>query len=467
VQVNLVLALVCHDYLKKHPSLSNPNRVFSLEPGDECRLPEIQTAVATFKLCISILSGVLAAIIAPKVGALSDRYGRTRMLAYVNSGQILNEFITILAARFPDTVPYQWLLLGAFFDGLAGSFISSQAIAHSYAADCTPASSRNVIFGYFHGLLFTGIAIGPALAGYIIKITGDIISMFYIASSCHILFFLLLIFVIPESVPRSRQRTAREKYRRESLAQGNPSWKTKLRNFNVLEPLKILYAPNSPPEVRRNLILLAATETIVSGVGMGAAVVILLYSNYRFGWNIWQQAKFTSIVNSCRVANLIVILPLVTKIYRSRFPPAHSRPLSPGPTALEGTDSFELSVIRFAILADSVGFLSYGLSASGTSFTLSGAIASIGGIGSPTMQAALTKHVPKESIGQLLGAMGLLHAIARIIGPTLFMGIYAVTVKSFPQAYFFIITLMFGLGFGVSLFVRPGRWRSNDARYRD
>jgi hypothetical protein len=462
------LALVCHDYLRKHPSLSTPRQVFSLEPGDECRIPEIQRVVATFKLCISIISGVLAAITAPKVGALSDRYGRTRMLAYVNGGAILHEWITILAARFPSTISYHWLLLGAVFDGLCGSHITSMAIAHSYAADCTPSSSRNVVFGYFHGFLFTGIALGPILAGYIIKITGDIITMFYLASACHIFFFLMLVFVIPESVPRSRQRETREKYRRESLSQGSPTWKAQLRNFNLFEPLKILYAPSSPREVRRNLMLLAATDTVVFGVGMSANVVILLYSNYRFGWDQWEQAKFTSIVNSCRVTYLIVVLPLVTKWYRSRHPASRSRPATPAtPGGLEGTDHFELAVIRFAIFADMAGFFSYALSSAGASFILSGAIASIGGIGSPTMQAALTKHVPKDSIGQLLGAMGLLHAIARVLGPTFFMGIYAATVGSFPQAYFFILTLMFGVAFGISWLVRPGGWRMTDPRYVD
>src|SRR6202000_1724728 len=110
-----------------------------------------------------------------------------------------------------------------------------------------------------------------------------------------------------------------EKYRRESLSQGSSSWKSKLRNFNLLEPLNILYAPNSPPEVRRNLILLAATDTIVFGVGMGAAVVILLYSNYRFGWDQWEQALFTSIVNSCRVTYLLILLPFVSHLYRRRI----------------------------------------------------------------------------------------------------------------------------------------------------
>jgi Major Facilitator Superfamily len=426
-------------------------------PGDECRIPEVQQVVATFKLTMSILSGILAAIVAPKVGALSDRYGRTVMLAYVNGGQILHELITILAARFPVAVPYQWLIVGAVFDGLGGSFITAMAISHSYASDCTPSSNRNVIFGYFHGFLFTGIAVGPVLAGYIIKVTGDIISMFYLAFGVHITFFLMLVFIIPESVPRSRLHAAREKYRRDSLRELDrpASWSQKLRPLNLLEPLKILTSPTSPPAIRRNLILLAATDTIVFGVGMGANVVILLYSNYVFGWDQWAQAKFTSIVNSCRVTYLLAVLPLVTKIYRSRRPPHPTPP----PGMLEGTDGFELTVIRVAIAADVAGFLSYSLSGTGLAFTLSGALASLGGIGSPTMQAALTKHVPKESVGQLLGAMGLLHAMARVVGPTLFMGIYAATVKVLPQAYFFILAGMFSIAFAVSWSVKAGGWR--------
>jgi hypothetical protein len=72
------------------------------------------------------------------------------------------------------------------------------------------------------------------------------------------------------------------------------------------------------------------------------------------------------------------------------------------------------------------------------------------------MQAALTKHVPKEKIGQLLGAMGLLHAVARVIGPIVFTGIYAATVGVFPKAYFLVLTTMFAFAFVVSWYIRPG-----------
>src|ERR1700712_5905139 len=103
---------------------------------------------------MSVISGSMAAIIAPKVGELSDRYGRLPMIVWINMGMIINEIITIFAAQFPDTVSVYWILVGSIFDGLGGSFIAAMAVSHSYAADTTPASKRNVVFGYFHGCLF-------------------------------------------------------------------------------------------------------------------------------------------------------------------------------------------------------------------------------------------------------------------------------------------------------------------------
>ena len=444
-KVNLVLTLICHDYLGGE-SHHDQQAVFTLKLEDQCRNPKVQSRVATFKLLMSLISGTLAAIASPRLGTWSDLYGRTLMIVIVNSGMIVNELITILAATFPRVVSVWWLLVGSIFDGIAGSFVATMALSHSYAADCTPSNKRNVVFGYFHGCLYTGIAAGPVLSGYIIKITNNLVTMFYLALGCHIFFVLMLIFVIPESVPRSRQDSARHKHSERASGQRTLPWFAKLRSLNILQPLVILYGPNASAPLRHNLILLASTDTIVFGLGMGASTIVLLYSNYMFGWDIWGQSQFTSIVNSCKVSCLLVILPIVTHWYRKRQTrSSHVHSPIENDNEPNGTDIFELTIIRVAIFADVMGFLSYAISPTGGLFTLSGAIASIGGTASPTMQAALTKHVPKENVGQLLGAMGLLHSLGRAMGPFVFTGIYAATVGGFPQAYFLILAACFGM----------------------
>jgi MFS family permease len=457
-KINLILTLICREYFADK-ALHDGNLAwqpsgFDKEIDPQCRTPAVQARVARFSLYGGLISGILSAVIAPKLGALSDRFGRRRIMMITNAGALSGEILTIIAATFPETFPVYWILFGYFFDGICGSFIASMALSHSYATDCTPPNKRNVVFGYFHGCMFTGIALGPIVATYIIKWTGGVIVMFYIALGCHLFFILLLIFVIPESLPKRQQMAARERHRQMVEARGpSADWMTQVKLFNLFEPLKILYpkGPGTSPAVRRNLVLLAATDAIIFGVGSGAMTAVVLYSNYKFVWDAYKQSVFMSVVSSSRVICLLVVLPAITRVFRGKRH-AKSNHLAPQ----TGTDLFELSIIRLAIFFDMMGFLGYTLAPNGDLFIASGAIASIGGIGSPTLQAALTKHVPPDRIGQLLGAMGLLHAFARVLAPTIFNEIYARTVGHYDQTVFVILTVLFGVAWIVSWLVRPG-----------
>ena len=71
------------------------------------------------------------------------------------------------------------------------------------------------------------------------------------------------------------------------------------------------------------------------------------------------------------------------------------------------------------------------------------------------MQSALTRHVPPDRTGQILGAVALLHGLARVVSPTIFNGLYARTVETFPQTVFVCLAAAFGVGAALSWFVRP------------
>ncbi|OCL12321.1 tetracycline-efflux transporter-like protein [Glonium stellatum] len=452
-KLNLILTLICREYIAER---SADDSAFTMLPvvfgedNPQCRIPEVQSRVAQFTLYGNLISGILSAITSPKLGALSDRYGRKKLLLVTAGGTLVGEIITVFAAKYPESFPFNWILVGYAVDGLCGSFIVGMALAHSYATDTTPPQKRNVAFGYFHGCLFTGIALGPILAGYIIKGTGSVLSVFYVALGCHTLFIVFLMGLIPESLSKSRQYAAREKRRLEVIQLGPAAdWINQLRSFNLLEPLKILYptGEGSSSAIRRNLMLLASVDTIVFSVAMGAMTVIVIYTNIQFGWGDFQSSKFVSIVNSSRVFCLMILLPIVTRLIRG--PNGTSRQKN------TGSDNFDLSVIRLAVFFDMLGYLGYALSRSSTLFIVSGAVASVGGIGSPTLGSALTKHVPPDRTGQLLGATGLLHALARIIGPTIFNAIYSATVGNFRQTVFVCLAATFGFAFLCSWFIKP------------
>ncbi|KAL5119297.1 hypothetical protein ACEQ8H_002784 [Pleosporales sp. CAS-2024a] len=463
-KINLIMDLVCIEYYASGSSdpISSP-----LDPGqqpDRCQNDNVSSRSSLFLLYGSLCSGILSAITSPKLGALSDRYGRKKFMIFNTIGALFGEVLTILAAKYPETIHVNWILVGYCIEGITGSFIVGMAVAHSYAADCTSPQKRSVAFSYFHACLFGGIAIGPALSGYVIEArqkyvghTEAVLLIFYIALAAHFLFIACLIFLIPESLTKARQEAARQKHK-EDMERFGPAadWLNELRHINLFKPLEILWptGPGSSPAVRWNLVLLAATDTIMFGVAMGAMGVVLVYTRRQFDWHELETGRFTTIVNSSRVIALLVVLPVLTRIFRGKD--GHKRMRS------SGSDLFDLSIIRLAIFFDMMGYLGFILSRRGENFALSGALAAVGGIGNPTLGAALTKHVPRDKVGQLLGATGLLHAFARVLGPTLFNGIYSATVGTFRQTVFVTLCATFGLAFICSWFVRPHVYIDDD-----
>ncbi|OTA93489.1 hypothetical protein M434DRAFT_395543 [Hypoxylon sp. CO27-5] len=486
-KLNLIVDLICRNYYSERQAY-DPNFTFTPvvlgADNPQCNAPAVQKHVATFTLILSALTGALSALTAPKLGSLSDRYGRKRLMVISSCGGLANEVITIFAAKFPDTVSYHWLVLGAFFDGIMGSFTAGSILGHSYTSDCAPPSKRGVHIAYLHACLFTGLAFGPILAGYFVEWTGSLVSIFYVVLGCHGFVILYFWFLLPESISHKRQMAARAKHQAETeatavqLRSGLPSsveglvgsrvasflndrmgtWLPAVLSANPLAPLKILIPTGrNNGRLRRNLIILALIDTMILMSAMGAGTVIVLYSEYMFNWGTLEASRFVSIVSMVRVVILLCILPVINYVFRVR-PLRRQRRESGDTNVVEtnsGADNLDVWLLRIALISDTAGTTGYIFVRKEELFILCGLATAFGGLASATIQSAVTKHVPAERVGSLLGAIGLLHALGRVFAPALFNGIYAATVETFPQAFFVMLTSLFGLAVVASFFVMP------------
>lgn len=457
-KLNLIQDLICRDYYyskaMSDPVLTNFHVNFA-DRNSMCNSKEVEKAATFFLGVASVIGGLLSMVTSPKFGALSDRYGRKPILCVTASGAVVNEIVTICAATFPDTFPIWWFWVGFALDGLTGTFIVGMAISTAYATDCTPPSRRNTAFSYFYGCLFGGIALGPLFSGKIVAVTGSILLTFYIALGCLLLFILITALLIPESLSKRRQMIAREKHSKEQAAKEIVSlWRAFINFFRFFfGPLKILYptGEGSSPALRRNLVLLSAIDTCVFGVAMGAMTIITLYIRMQFNWSIDQQSQFATAANVSRVFALVVVLPGLTRLVRG--------PTSgPGAKAQhqKGCDTLDLTILRFALLLDFLGYVGFTLFRTEELFVLSGVIAACGGMASPTISSSLTKHVSHDRTGQLLGAAGLLHALARVVAPAVFSGIYYSSLGKFDETIFVFVMALFACAFVASWALRTG-----------
>ncbi|KYK59450.1 Major facilitator superfamily domain, general substrate transporter [Drechmeria coniospora] len=460
-KLNLILDLVCRHYFADETFLDPGRPIILGSDNPQCRIPEVQKHAATFILVMNLVTGGLSAIVAPKLGHLSDRFGRTRLLALASCGGLLAELVTILAAKFPHTVSYRWLILGAAFDGMTGSFTAGSILCASYVSDCSPPSSKRAVhIGYIHACLFAGLAFGPLLAGYFVKWTGSLLSIFYVVLGCHTFFALFVGFAIPESLSKRKQLAAREKHDKEKRRRVERvgSWLSTLQNSNPLAPLRILLptGPGTSTRLRLNLVALAICDAIILGSSFAAGAVLVLYAEYTFDWGNFETSRFVSSLSLVRVFVLMAIFPLVN--YFGRVRPAAKKRKRFGVIPVDdnaGADNLDIWILRIALLSEIVGCVGYVLARSEALFYGSGMMTALGGLGSATTQAVVTKHVPQERIGQILGAIGVMHALSRVVGPFIFNGIYAATVESFPQAIFVALGSLFGVAFLCSLMIKP------------
>ncbi|KAG0635473.1 major facilitator superfamily domain-containing protein [Tuber brumale] len=322
-RLNIILALICQQYCADNGYTGNPILPV-LMGGDSdkhCKEPEVQALVSKFTLYMSLVAGIFSALTSPRLGSLSDRYGRRFAMAFSSFGLLANEITTILAVKYPDLFSVNILLWGALIDGLSGSFMLGMALSYSYGADCTSPARRAMAFGYFQGCLFLGIAIGPVLGGLLIERTNNILSVFYVALGAHAVFIAYITFFMPESLSKRRMVLAREKHKRERMErqEGAPKhWWDSLNPINLLRPLTVLFPTGrgSSARLRLNLMLLAATDCVLFGVGIGSITVILIYAEAKFDWGNFESSVYVSIVNCFRVTMLFVVLPLVVTFFR-------------------------------------------------------------------------------------------------------------------------------------------------------
>lgn len=454
-KINLIQDLICRDYYSRKALAQTPAIVFGQQLGGVCEDDAVVRATSFFNGAANLIGGLLSAITSPKLGALSDRYGRKPLICATALGSLVTEVLTICAASYPNTFHVYWLYLGYGIDGLCGTFIVGMALANSYAADCTPPEKRSTAFSLLYGCLFAGIAVGPLLSGKLIEATGSVLSIFYITLGCHVFFILAVGVVVPEPLSKRRQMIARKKHKSEELMRNHDS--SSLRTlihsvWTLFAPLKILYptGPGSSRLVRRNLVLLASIDTLVFGVAMGALSVITVYLRKEFGWGIKDQSIFVSTVNVCRVACLFLVLPAINRFFRPKDSDGGAKHQA------RGCDRFDLNIIKFSILLDMIGYVGFTLARTGVLFTLAGSITAIGGMASPTLSSSLTKHVPHDRTGQLLGAAGLLHALARVVAPAVFNALFFVSVGKFNQLLWLVLTLIFVVAFAMSFALRKG-----------
>ncbi len=319
---------------------------------------------------------------APVLGALSDRFGRRRIMLLGFCGLGFNFFAMALA-------PSLWFLIGVRMVG--GALQANVAIANAYVADISTPADRARRFGQLGAMFGIGFMLGPVLGG----VLGDINLRlpFFVAGGFALLNLLYGILVLPESLPLEHRRTV------------------SLRGAHPLAALRRLSA-------------LTGIGQLLWVIGLSNLATFAMYTNwvmytgFRFGWGPQENGW-----SLCAIGAMSTLVQgfLLTPLLR-RF----------------GARSLALA----GLASGALGYLGWGLATNGWMIFLIISCNLLSWTVTASIQSIVSNAADARAQGGTMGALSSLTSLMAVLGPVCGAPLMAM-VSDFPEHDWRIGTPMF------------------------
>lgn len=327
----------------------------------------------------------------PVIGALSDRFGRRRVILLSNLGLGLDYVLMALAPNLA------WLFVGRVISGITAASVST---GMAYIADVTPPEKRAAAFGRVGIAFGLGFVLGPALGGLLGSVDPRL--PFWVAAGLSLANAMYGLFILPESLPPEKRRAF--------------EW----RRANPLGSLRLL---RSHPELSGMAVVMFLSNLAHAAL----PATFVLYAGYRYGWDARDVGLVLASVGICSaIVQGAVVGPAVRRLGERR-------------------------VLLAGLTCGAIGFFAYGLAPTGILFLAAVPVVALWGLASPAAQGLMTRHIGPTEQGALQGAAGSVMGIATMIGPWLFAATFAYFIGEgtrwhLPGAAFMLAALLLALG---------------------
>ncbi|QYM78435.1 TCR/Tet family MFS transporter [Horticoccus luteus] len=300
---------------------------------------------------------VMQFVASPILGALSDRFGRRKIILVALAGTGLDYLIMGFAPNLG------WLFAARLVSGVTAGAL---AACNAYIADVTPPEKRAQAFGLVGAAFGVGFVLGPAIGGLAGQI--NLRLPFFAAAGCVGLNWLYGLAVLPESLPPEKRRAF--------------SW----RRANPVGSLLLL-------RKFKGVLDLAGMQFVFMFGSVMLQSIWVLYTAYRYHWQTGQVGVSLALVG---VMSMIVQGRLVKPILGW---------LGERRGLLVGLVLSGLVMIGYGMATQ--GWMIYALIVAG----------GFGGIAGPAAQALITREVPGDEQGAVQGSLAGLNSLAAIFAP--------------------------------------------------
>lgn len=342
-----------------------PSLITHVSGGDAARVAEIFGVFGTMFFLLQLFG-------APVQGALSDSFGRRPIIIASNIGLGLDFVLMALAPTLP------WLFAGRI---VSGALSGSASAAYAYMIDVTPPDKRTRMFAYFNAATSAGVALGPALGGFIGSY--DLRAPFWVAAILCLINGLYGLLVLPESL--SQERRARF-------------------TWHLANPVGVSFSLLK----RYPVLLWWGVNIFLFGFALlGVNSIFSVYLSYRFDWSPKNIGLYLAILGVWSMATQGIIVPALTKFIKDRA------------AAVSGGLIGSVFIAAMGLIPSGVGYVALALF-----WSLSFGINNVG------YASLITRVVGDSEQGQLQGAARSVNSIAGLLAPGAWTLMLAWSIKA-------------------------------------
>ena len=303
--------------------------------------------------------GAATFVFSPILGALSDQFGRRRVLLLCFFGLALSFFGTALATTLSGLIA--WRIVG-------GAMQANAAIASAYVADISAPEQRAKRFGLLGAMMGLGFILGPVMGGLLGAI--DLHLPFYVSGALALLNLAYGYFVLPESLPEGSRKPL--------------DWRT----ANPVASLgKLAQLRGMGPLVG-----------VVAFSGLAQFVLYtcwVLYGRFKFGWGPSESGWSLAAVGLVALAVQGFLLGRILKV------------ISPPRLAVVGLVSSSLAYVLWGAATEGwMMFVVIGVNIFGVTVAT-------------TVQSMISSAADSTSQGQTMGAVTSLNSLMAVLAPVL------------------------------------------------
>ena len=299
---------------------------------------------------------------APLVGLFSDRFGRKPLLLF----SIAGTFLSLVMLGFAQSIAV--ILISRFFDGLTGGNIT---VAQAYISDVTDEKNRSKGMGMIGAAFGLGFILGPASGGFLSRWGYSVPA--FVSAGLSLMNSFLIYFLLPESLPKEKRVHHLSEAKRKHPLSGLATAFARPIAGPILSSIVIFSLSMAMFESVFSLFTKQRLELSAQATGFILAYVGVLVAGVQGGG-----------------------IGVLTK----RFP--------------------ENVLVRFALITLTMSYIGWALSPNVAVLMIVLVPLSLSsGILSTLLRSSLSKAVPANETGEIMGISAAMESITRIVAPAL------------------------------------------------